>query len=139
VIGDVLRVEKRPLALAMVLGVLAAGGLAALALALGSWAYHHRRFTLHDGRLQRLVEQTPPLDAVTEALLKEPGNRAIPVPASDAALRALAAEWSAARADEVLAKKRRWPTIRIFGAGEMVYFLYFDDGGLLRDYVLFDN
>lgn len=138
-IGDVLRVEKRPLALALGIGVLAAGGLAALALTLGAWAYQHRRFTLHDGRLKRLVEQKPRLDAVTEALLKEPGNQAIPVPASDAALRTLAAGWSAARADEVVAKKQQWRTVRIFGAGDMVYVLYFDDGGVLRDYVLFDN
>ncbi len=138
-IGVSIRTERRPLAWALGVGLVAAGGLAALALTLGAWAYHHRRFTLHDGRLKRLVEQKPPLDAVTEALLKEPGGRTIAVPASAGALRELAAAWSPARADEVMAKRGQWPTVRIFGAGDMVYVLFFDQGGVLRDYVLFDN
>jgi hypothetical protein len=136
VIGDAPPPEKRRLARFLALGVLGAGGLAALALTLGAWAYHHRRYTLHDGRLGRLVEQKPRLREVTQALLDEPGNRTIDLPPSEDALRALAAEWSAAGADEVVAKKRRWPTLRIFGVGDMVYFLYFDDGGVLREYVL---
>ena len=135
-IGDSPPRERRPLLAAAAVGVLVAAGLAALVLALGSWAYQHRQFTLHDGRLKRLVEQHPGLEAVTRGVLSEPGNRPIPMPESEQRLRDLAAQWSPARADEVMAKRRRWPTLRIFGAGEMVYFLYFDAEGRLQDYVL---
>lgn len=138
-IGDSLRGNRRPPLLALGVGVLAAGGLTVLVLSLGAWAYQHRRFTLHDGRLKRLVDQQPTVQEVTSGLLKEPGNRAIEVPASDSQLRDLVAQWSSARADEVVARKRHWPIIRVFGVGDMVYVLYFDAGGVLREYILLSN
>jgi hypothetical protein len=116
--------------------LLVTGLLLGLTLSLGSWAYRHRRFTLHDGRLRRLVALHPSADRVTRGILDEPGSRAIPVPDSDDELRALAARWSPARADEVVARRRQWPEVRIFGVREVAYVLYFDGEGKLRDYLL---
>jgi hypothetical protein len=134
-LGDALNRERRPLALALGGGVIAAGGLVVLVLTLGAWAYQHRRYTLHDGRLKRLVEQHPRADAASQGILAEPGNRALPAPASEAELRAWLARWPA-RAEEVLRKRGRWPALRIFDVGDLVYVLYFDERGRLQDYVL---
>lgn len=110
--------------------------LVALVFSLGGWAYQHRRLTLHDGRLRRLVEQHPSADRASRGILAEPGNWEIPVPPSDEELRRLGSQWSPARADEIVAKRRQWKSLRIFGVRDVVYFLYFDDEGKLRDYVL---
>ena len=121
---------------------MAAGSLAATAMilalvfSLAGWAYHQRGGSLHDGRLQRAVAQHPAGAQISEALLAEGGARAIPTPSSDEALRRLVAEWPGARADEVLAKRQKWPGLRIFEVREMVYFLYFDAGDKLQDYAL---
>jgi hypothetical protein len=136
VIGDSLRRDGRPPLLALGIGILAAAGLTALVLSLGAWAYQHRRYTLHDGRLKRLVDQHPTVHDVTVGLLAESGSRVITVPDSDARLRDLVAQWSPARADEIVAKRRRWPVTRMFGVGEMVYVLYFDAEGALQEYLL---
>jgi hypothetical protein len=136
VIGDVPPPERRRLALALGAGVIAAGGLLTLVLTLGSLAYHHRRYTLHDGRLKRLVEKHPTASEVAQGILAEPGNRALAAPASEGDLRAWAARWPPARGEEVLAKRRRWPDIRLFEAGGLVYVLYFDAGERLQDYTL---
>jgi len=110
--------------------------LVGLVFSLGGWAYQHRRWSLHDGRLRRLVAEHPSESRVSRGVLAEPGNWPIATPVSDEDLRRLAAQWSPARADEVVAKRRRWKTLRIFGVRDVVYFLYFDDEDKLRDYVL---
>jgi len=122
--------------------VIAAGSLGGTALlvglvfSLGGWAYQHRRSSLHDGRLRRLVAEHPSEDRVSRGILAEPGNWPIATPASEVELRQLVGEWSPARVDEVVAKSRKWKRVRVFGVRDVAYVLYFDDDGLLRDYVL---
>jgi hypothetical protein len=127
--------ERRPLLLALAGGVMAAGALVALVLTLGSWAYQHRRYTMHDGRLKRLVEKHPTADDASQGILAEPGNRAISTPSSPSELREWVSRWPTRR-DEVLRKRERWPMLRIFDAGGLVYVLYFDEARRLQDYVL---
>jgi hypothetical protein len=110
--------------------------LVGLVFSLGGWAYQHRRWSLHDGRLRRLVAEHPSESRVSRGVLAEPGNWPIATPASDEDLQRLAAQWSPARADEIVAKRRQLKTLRIFGVRDVVYFLYFDDEDKLRDYVL---
>jgi hypothetical protein len=131
-IDDAPSPERRTRMLALAGGVVAAGALVALVLTLGSWAYLHRRYTLHDRRLQRLVEQHPTAEDASRGILAEPGNRALPSPLD---LRAWAARWPA-RAEEIVRKRERWPVLRVFDAGGLVYVLYFDAAGRLQDYVL---
>jgi hypothetical protein len=106
----------------------------ALALSLGSWAYQHRRGSLHEGRLQRLVQAHPTSLQVAEALLAE-GAVVVESPPTEEGLRRLAGRWSARRADDVVERWRRWPEVRVFGLPDVVYFLYFDENGKLQDYV----
>jgi hypothetical protein len=130
-------VSDRRKALVIVAGSL--GGtavLVGLVLSLGGWAYQNRRWSLHDGRLRRLVAEHPSEDRVSRGILAEPGNWPIATPASEAELRRLAERWSPSRAAEVVGKRRQWKRLRIFGVRDVVYFLYFDDDDRLRDYVL---
>lgn len=107
-----------------------------LVFSLSGWAYRHRGLTLHDGRLRRAVEQHPTAAQITEGLLAEPGNRALPTPASEAELRRLVAQWPAAPVDEILARRRTFPDLRVFAVRDVAYFLFFDKDGKLQDYVL---
>jgi hypothetical protein len=122
--------------------VIAAGSLGgtallvALVFSLGGWAYQHRRGSLHDGRLRRLVAEHPSEDRVSRGILAEPGNWRIATPASEADLRRLAADWSPSRVDEVVAKWRKWKRVHVYGVRDVAYVLYFDDDGKLQDYVL---
>jgi hypothetical protein len=111
--------------------------LLAAVLSLGSWAYHTRRLTLHAGRVGRLLEKAPAASDVTAGLLAEPGNRLIGVVRSAAELRRLPVSLPPARLEEIDRKLAQWPDLRVFGVGEMAYFLYFDRTGKLRDYVVF--
>jgi hypothetical protein len=103
---------------------------------LAGWAYRHRGASLHDGRLRRVVEKHPTMGQVSEGILAEPGNRALPTPASEEEVRRLAARYPGARADTIVAKWRKWRDLRVFDAQDAVYFLFFDDGGALQDYEL---
>lgn len=122
--------------------VIAAGSVGATAVllglvfSLGGWAYRHRQWSLHDGRLRRLVADHPSAERVSKGVLAEPGNRPIATPGSGAALRELAERIAPGRAEEVVAKARRFGHVQVFGVRDVVYFLYFDDEGLLQDYVL---
>jgi hypothetical protein len=111
------------------------GLIVALVFSLSGWAYQHREGSLHDGRLRRLVEQHPSSDRVSAGILAEPGNRAIAVP-SEAELRRMAASWRRGDVERVLAKRAKWPVLHVYGAGEMVYFLFFDGQDRLQDYEL---
>ena len=122
--------------LLVVLGSLGATSLIVLAVfALGSWGYQHRSLSLHYGRLQRLVEQKPTLRQVTQGLLDE-GARLVDSSAGEADLRRLAARWGGPHAAEVVSKGTRWAHTRVFLARDVVYILYFDSEGTLRDFTL---
>jgi hypothetical protein len=110
------------------------GAILALALSLGSWAYQHRRGSLHEGRLKRLVAAKPTSAQVNEALLAE-GAVPIQAPATEKELADLASRWSPRRSDDVVSRRQRWPEIRVYALGDVVYFLYFDGRGVLKDAV----
>jgi hypothetical protein len=116
--------------------VAATATILALVFSLAGWAYRHRDASLHDERLRRVVEKHPTMAQVSEAILAEPGNRALPTPASEDELRRLLAQYPRGQADRIVAKRNRWRDLRAFEARGVVYFLYFDDRGALQDYEL---
>ncbi len=119
--------------------VVIVGGLGGTALILwavlmlGSWGYDTRRMSIHNARLTRLVEKKPRIELVTAGLEQE-GSPLVASPRGEAELRRAAAEWGDGRAAEVLAKSPRFAATRVFQAGDAIYFLYFDEGGVLRDF-----
>ena len=107
-----------------------------LVFSLAGWAYHHRGGTLHDTRLRKAVEKHPTMGQISEGILAEPGNRALPTPASEEELRRLLAQYPRGRADQIIAKRRKWRDLRVFDVRDVVYILYFDEAGVLQDYEL---
>lgn len=112
------------------------GAILAFVLSLSGWAYQHREASLHDGRLRRLVAQHPSAAQATEGILAEAGNRAIATSPSEEELRRLAEQWRRGEVDRIVAKRKKWSAVRVFGAGDVVYVLYFDDRDRLQDYEL---
>jgi len=108
--------------------------IAGFAFFLGAWAFDTRRLLTHETRLQHLVARKPTLGQVVQGL-EEEGSPLLASPVGDAELQALAARHGRARVADVVEKGRRWPTTRVFRAGDMVYFIYFDDAEVMRDYV----
>jgi hypothetical protein len=130
------RPDRAKLLLVVVGSVLVTALLVALVFSLGGWAYHYRRHSIHEARLARALERHPTAADITQALLAEPGSRFLAAPATEGDLRTLAAQWAGPRAAAVLAKRQRWTDVRVFRVGDAVYFLYFDEQGTLRDYVV---
>ena len=119
--------------------VAATAGLLALVFSLGSWAYQHRRFTLHERRLHKALQERPAAATIAESLLGEPGTHEIAVPPVEADLAGFAGQWTPRQVDAVLAKRRDAHQLRVFAVGDMVYFLFFDAEGRLQSYVLMGN
>jgi hypothetical protein len=101
---------------------------------LGAWAFDVRRFTTHNNRLRRLVEQHPSMDRVTRGLQDE-GSLLVASPATQEELKRVVAERGKERGPAILEKARRYPKTRVHVAGDMVYFLFYDEDDVLRDYV----
>jgi hypothetical protein len=104
-----------------------------LALVLGAWGFDFRRYQQHEGRLRRLALQHPTLDRVILGLSDE-GSALVDSPVGAAALEQAARVRGGRKAGEVMEKGSRWPITRVFLAADMVYFLYFDGEGVLRDF-----
>jgi hypothetical protein len=120
-------------------GLVIAAAMAALAFGLGSWAYQYRRFSLHEGRVRRMVEKHPTIAQVREGLATEPGFWESYVPRPDERPGTVVAFMPPRQADEIEAKWSRYPRLYLFGAGGMTYALFFDEAGRLRDYVLWST
>jgi hypothetical protein len=129
--------EDRRKALIVIAGSLAATGIIlALVFSLSGWAYQQREGSLHDGRLKRLVDQHPSAAQASAGILAEAGTRLIGAPASEEELRRWASSWRRGDVQRIVSKRRTWPDVRLFGAGDLVYVLYFDDQGHLQAYEL---
>lgn len=124
--------RRRVVFLALAVAVTAV--LAGLALFLGAWGFDFRRYSQHNGRLQRLMDHKPHLDQVVEALQAE-GSPLVAAPEAEPALRAEAARHGGPKAAEVLQKGRRFRHTRVFLAADMIYFVYFDDAGVMKDFM----
>lgn len=105
-----------------------------LALFLGSWGFDQRRFSLHEGRLRRLLDKEPRLEQVVEGLRAEQSPE-IGMARTEAEQRRLAERWGGSRLPQVLEKGRHWPEVHVFEATDMLYFLYFDQDLVLRDFL----
>jgi hypothetical protein len=106
-----------------------------LAFFLGAWGFDARRFGQHERRMQNLLRQSPHLDQVAQAFQDE-GTILVARPGSPAGLSRVAVERGGRRSAEIVQKGSRWPTVRVFLAGDMVYFVFFDAEGVMRDFVI---
>jgi len=109
------------------------GGAFTLALVLGAFSFEARRAASHRRRLDRMLQQTPLLEQVTAGLADD-GSPLIAAPQDGGALEQAVRRWGSDRAEEIRSKARRWPITRVFQAGDMVYFIFFDASQRMRDF-----
>ena len=115
------------LALVVTLGALA------LAMLLGSASFDFRRYTVHRQRLQKVLREQPSADRLTRGLADE-GTPLLAVLTSPADVEREAAVRGGSMAAEIREKGGRYPQTRVYQAGDMLYFVYFDAAGLMRDF-----
>jgi hypothetical protein len=116
----------------VVASLLTVGGVLA-AFLLGTLGYNIRRSSMHEARLRRILVQTPTVYQVTEGLKEKAPLAAIV--ASEKELEDALERWGGDRKAEILEKSRRWEQLRIYAAGDMMYFIFFDSKNIMRDYV----
>ena len=115
------------------LALVATLGALALAMLLGSASFDFRRYTVHRQRLQKVLREAPSADRLTRGLADE-GTPLLAVLMSPADVEREAAARGGAMGAEIREKGRRYPQTRVYQAGDMLYFVYFDAAGLMRDF-----
>jgi hypothetical protein len=103
---------------------------------LGCESPQQRELARHRQILAMLLEQHPTATAVDEAVGAAPARLATPAEAAE-----VAAIWTNAlnSRDEVVEKMRRWPETRIYDKTTVVYLVYVDADGQMRDFTCLAN
>jgi len=105
-----------------------------LALLLGTWGFEYRRLSQHEGRLRRVMEQEPDVNRLTEGLANE-GTVVLAAPETPEDLERTIATYGDGFADILRQKADRWPAVRVYRATDMLYFVFFDEEGVMKDFV----
>lgn len=105
----------------------------ALAFLLGAWGFDSRRYSQHERRLQRVVDQEPVLSRLTEGLAEE-GASILAAPATPDELEKVIRDHGGDRSAEIRKKLQRWGHLQVYRAADMLYFVFFDDERVVRDF-----
>jgi hypothetical protein len=114
-------------ALAVTLGTLA------LAFWLGAASFDARRYDQHRRRLAKVMREQPTADRLTRGMEAE-GSRLVATAATPEEKERVAAARGGPLAAEIRQKAARQPELRVYEAGDMLYFVYFDGEGVMRDF-----
>jgi hypothetical protein len=114
-------------ALAVTLGALT------IAFWLGSASFDVRRYGQHNARLAKVMLERPSADRLTRGLVAEGTPLLVTALSAEEKERAAVAR-GGARLTEIREKAARHPELRVYQAGDMIYFIYFDKEGLMRDF-----
>ncbi len=114
-------------ALAVTLGALV------LAMLLGSASFDYRRFSQHEGRLRRVMREAPTADRLTRGLQDE-GTPLLAAPAGPAETEKVIAARGGNKTAELRRQAARYPQLRVYRAADMLYFIWFDADGVMRDF-----
>jgi hypothetical protein len=107
-----------------------------LAMSLGSLAFEVRRTTQHDRRLRKVMaEPQVTAERLTKAFVDE-GTLLLAAPGSPEERERVIAGPGGKRAAELRDKVARYPDMRVFATDDMLYFVFFDGDGLMRDFAL---
>lgn len=104
-----------------------------IALVLGSLAFDYRRYTQHQARLERVLEQHPDEERLTKGLADD-GTPLVAAPETADEIARIIAAQKPDRQQELREKARRWGHLRVYAASDMLYFIFFDDRGIMRDF-----
>lgn len=126
--------RRQRLAITLAASLATALGFAG-ALYLGAWAFDVRRFSTHEGRLARLLAQAPSQDQIERAFHDE-GTLLLGSADGRIELAALARRYGGSRTAELLAAGGVFPRTQAYRAGDMIYFIHFDQAGVMRAFAL---
>jgi hypothetical protein len=104
-----------------------------IALLLGSASFDFRRFSQHEGRLRRVLREQPTAERLTRGLADE-GTPLLATALRPEDVERLIAAYGGKKATEIREKAGRFAQMRVFRAADMLYFVYFDAGGVMRDF-----
>jgi hypothetical protein len=104
-----------------------------VALMLGSWTFEYRRHSQHATRLERVMEHEPTMVRLTEGLANE-GTTILAAPETAEDLQVAIDTHGGAIAETIRQKARRWPRLRVYRTVDMIYFIFFDDDDVMRDF-----
>ena len=114
-------------ALAVTLGTLT------LAMVLGSASFDFRRYTVHQRRMQKVLSEQPTADRLTRGLADE-GTTLLAVARTREELEREASARGGKKAAEIREKGAGHAEARVYQAGDMLYFVFFDTAGVMRDF-----
>jgi hypothetical protein len=108
-------------------------GALVLPMMLGSAVFDFSRFQDHEGRLRRVMRQQPTAELLGRAFQDE-GTVQLAVARTREDLEHEASTRGGAKAAEIREKGARSAETRVYRAGDMLYFVFFDAGGVMRDF-----
>jgi hypothetical protein len=109
--------------------------IAALTVAfwLGSASFDARRYSQHNGRLAKVMLEKPSAERLTLGLAAEGTPLLVTATTAEDKERTTLAR-GGMRLAEIREKAARYPELRIYQAGDMLYFVFFDREGVMRDF-----
>lgn len=107
-----------------------------LAMALGSVGFDVRRFTQHERRLLRVMAEPQVTAGRLTQAFKDEGTLLLAAPASPEERERVIVARGGKQGPELRAKSTRYPELRVFATPDMLYFVFFDGDGVMRDFAL---
>ena len=107
-----------------------------LALALGSVGFDVRRFTQHERRLRKVMAEPQVTAGRLTQAFQEEGTTLVTVPTSPEERERVITGRGGRQAPALRAKAARYPDMRVFATADMLYFVFFDRDGVMRDFTL---
>jgi hypothetical protein len=108
-------------------------GALALAMLLGSASFDFRRYAQHEARLRKVMREQPTADRLTRGFADE-GTVLLAVATTRGEVEREASARGRTKAAEIRQKGGRHVETRVYQTADMLYFVYFDDGGVMRDF-----
>jgi len=108
-------------------------GALTLAMLLGSASFDFRRFTQHQRRLQKVMREQPTADRLTRGFADE-GTVLLAVASTRGEVEREASARGGTKATEIREKGARHAETRVYQTADMLYFIYFDAEGVMRDF-----
>jgi hypothetical protein len=108
-------------------------GALTVAFWLGSASFDARRYGQHNRRLAEVMRQVPSADRLTRGFAAEGTALLVTAVTAEDKERAVVAR-GGARLAEIREKAARHTELRVYLAGDMLYFVLFDREGVMRDF-----
>ena len=104
-----------------------------VAMLLGSASFDFRRYSQHQGRLAKVLREQPTAGRLTQGLADE-GTVLLAVAKTRDEVEREASTRGRKKAAEIREKGGRHAETRVYQTADMLYFIYFDRDGVMRDF-----